>query len=221
MREEELSSVFSFWDKLKKLQKELLCEETKHITVAKGEKLGCCSTSYGCFYIRKGGFKALILGDTDTETEIFRSKKDDFCILDHAYVCGQEIPGLAYQAVANADVYAIGKECFNQLIRTNASFSESVVAGMLSTIPTLIGAIEQRDYYNLDKRIINLLLNESAKQRSNVLLLTHGQIAAKIGSAREAVTRKLHDFSEEEMIQCFRGKIVLINKEKMKKRANS
>lgn len=216
MREEELS-VLPFWEKLKKNQKELLCKGTKQFSVSKGERVVSADNEYGVFFIKKGSFSVLLMGETDIETELFRLKREDYAILDHNVFYGQEIADIAYQALTASDVIMIEKEAFSYFLKNNYFFTESVVKSTLSLFPALISAIRQRDYYNLDKRIISVLLGESARQRSNTLLITHGQIASKIGSAREVVTRKLHEFSEAGIISCSRGKVVLINKDKIRK----
>ena len=219
MREEELSFL-PFWDKLKKNQREIVCKHTKQLDLSKGDRILSCNMDYGCFYIRKGGFLALLFGESDIETELFRLRRDEICVLDYSELCGQEVADIAYRATTAAEIYLIEKEAFSALIEGNPYFSEYVKKGLLYRIPILISAIGQRDHYSLEKRVITVLLAESARQRSNTLDLTHAGIASKIGSAREVITRKMREFSEAELVTCSRGKIVLLNKEKLRKRLN-
>ena len=216
MREEELAFI-PFWDKLKKNQKEQMCKQTKQIVLSKGDRVLPCNIDYGCFFIRKGGFLALLSGESDTETELFRLRRDDVGILDYGAICGQEIPEIVYKATTNTDIYMIEKNLFSALLESNVFFSEYVKKGLLECIPILVSAIGQRDHYSLEKRIATVLLSEAARQRSATLMLTHAGIASKIGSAREVVTRKLKEFSDARLVSYSRGKIVLLNREKLKK----
>ena len=216
MREEELEFI-PFWDKLKKSQKEMLCKQTKQIVLSKGDRVLPCNKDYGCFFIRKGGFLALLSGESDTETELFRLRREDIGVLDFGATCGQEMPEIVYKATTNADIYMIEESLFSVLLENNVFFSEYVKKGLLLCIPTLVSAIAQRDHYSLEKRIATVLLSESARQRSSTLLLTHAAIASKIGSAREVVTRKLKEFSDAGFLSHSRGRIVLLNKEKLKR----
>ncbi len=220
MREEELSAVFPFWEKLKKNQRDALVKDTKILSVLKGQRLLVSGSPYGAAFVRKGSFLALLLGETDTETELFRMRKEQFLVLDYEETCGQEIADIAYAAATNSEVCAIGKETFSMLIKSSPVFAEAVVKGLLGVFPILISAIGQRDYFSLDKRIATVLLSESVRQRGLTLLITHSSIAAKIGSAREAVTRKLQEMSADGTLQYSRGKIVILNREKLKKRQN-
>ena len=217
MREEELSVVFPFWDKLKKNQKELLCGSVRHASVPKGTRYVSSEGENGCFYIRRGTFSALLMGETDTETALFRIRKDNFCVLDLFAVCGREISDVAFQALTLCDVYFVERGAFLVLLKSCQGFVEKVYQGLLSVFPDLISAIGQRDYYSLDRRVASVLLAESNRQRSNTVLITHERIASQIGSAREVVTRKLHEFSEMGIVRCQRGKIILLNKDKLKK----
>ena len=219
MREEELSFL-PFWDKLKKNQREILCKHTKSLALSKGERILSCNLDYGCFYIKKGAFLALLFGETDTETELFRLRREETAVLDFSEICGQEVTDIAYCATADADIVLIEKIAFSTLNGSNVFFSEYVNKGLLTRIPLLISAIGQRDHFSLEKRVITVLLSESARQRSNTLSLTHAGIASKIGSAREVITRKMREFSEAELVTCTRGKIILTNKEKLRKRLN-
>lgn len=221
IREEDLSGVLPFWDKLKKNQKDLLCKHSRLSAVQKGSRLVSGNAEGSCFYIKKGAFQVLLFGETETETELFRTKREDFCLLDYFTVCGQEISDIAYQALRPSEIVLIEKEAFSVLIKTCYPFVKYLTKHLLTSYPSLVSAIRQRDYFSLEKRIVTLLLNESTRQRSNVLSITHGQIASRIGSAREAVTRKLHEFSEAGLTLCSRGKIVLLSKEKLKKRQSS
>ncbi|MBO4538813.1 MAG: winged helix-turn-helix domain-containing protein, partial [Clostridia bacterium] len=163
---------------------------------------------------------ALLFGESDTETELFRLRREEVGILDYGEVCGQEVPDIAYCATTEADVVLIEKTAFSTLIESNIFFSEYVNKNLLARVPLLVSAIGQRDHFSLEKRVITVLLSESARQRSNTLSLTHAGIASKIGSAREVITRKMREFSEAELVTCSRGKIVLLNKEKLRKRLN-
>lgn len=216
MREDELDFL-PFWDKLKKSQKDLMCKQTKQIVLSKGDRVLPCNMDYGCFFIKKGVFLALLSGESDTETELFRLRRDDVGVLDYGSTCGQEIPEIVYSAATSADIFMIEKTLFSALMESNVFFSEYVKRGLLSCIPILVSAIGQRDHYSLEKRIAAVLLSESARQRTNTLLLTHAGIASKIGSAREVITRKLKEFSDAGLVSYSRGKIVLINKDKLKR----
>ena len=67
-------------------------------------------------------------------------------------------------------------------------------------------------------KIIEIFLgDEMIKANSNVLQYTQEEIAKYIGSAREVVSRILKYFIEDGIVKVARGKIEIIDKNKLKK----
>ena len=71
-------------------------------------------------------------------------------------------------------------------------------------------------FMSVEKRIAIFLLDEVNANNTEVVSITHEQIAKYIGSAREVVTRTLKQFSNEGMITINRGKIKVLDKKKIK-----
>ncbi|MDK2961160.1 MAG: family transcriptional regulator, anaerobic regulatory protein [Eubacteriaceae bacterium] len=65
---------------------------------------------------------------------------------------------------------------------------------------------------SFDKRLTIFLLDEVSKTGSNVIQMTHEQIAKYVGSAREVVSRMLKYFEKEGYVKLSRGKIEVIDK---------
>ena len=71
----------------------------------------------------------------------------------------------------------------------------------------------------LDQRIAIFLWDEQSKKDGNVLMLTHDEIARQIGSSREVVTRIMKYFEQEGILSLERGKVVITDKNALKKTA--
>ena len=80
-------------------------------------------------------------------------------------------------------------------------------------------AMQQILFMGIDKRLAIFLWDESLKAGSSRIYMTQERIASYIGSAREVVTRILKYFSDEGIIESFRGGIEIKDKEKLKKLA--
>ena len=61
-----------------------------------------------------------------------------------------------------------------------------------------------------------LPLGRYGKNKRQILLYTHEQIARYIGSAREVVTRMLRYFSQEGIVALSRGRVEILDKDKLK-----
>jgi CRP/FNR family transcriptional regulator len=78
-------------------------------------------------------------------------------------------------------------------------------------------AIEQILFTSFDKRLATFLLDESSKNKSPDIKLTHDQIAKYMGSAREVVSRMLKNFETLGIVNLSRGLIHIVDKDELKK----
>ena len=78
-------------------------------------------------------------------------------------------------------------------------------------------AMQQILFMSFDKRLALFLLNESKKNNSDIIYLSHEQIAKYVSSAREVVSRMLKYFSNEGIVKLSRGQVILLDKAKLEK----
>ena len=76
-------------------------------------------------------------------------------------------------------------------------------------------AMQELLFTSFDKRLAAFLLDESEKQHSNTVTMTHQQIAGHLGSAREVVSRMLKYFSTEGYISLSRGHITILDRDRL------
>lgn len=77
----------------------------------------------------------------------------------------------------------------------------------------VVWTLEQILFMSMDRRLAQFLLEESEKNKEEVVRLTHEQIARYIGSAREVVSRMLKYFEQENLLKISRGSIAILNKQ--------
>jgi CRP/FNR family transcriptional regulator len=77
-------------------------------------------------------------------------------------------------------------------------------------------AMEQILFKSFDARLAIFLYDEMVNTKSNVIKLTHEQIAKYIGSAREVVSRMLKSFEKHDVLKLSRGTIEIIDKDKLR-----
>ena len=71
-------------------------------------------------------------------------------------------------------------------------------------------------FMGADKRLAIFLNDEIAKTGSNVIQLSHEQIAKYMGTAREVVSRMLKYFASEGIVTLSRREITVIDKKKLR-----
>ena len=77
-------------------------------------------------------------------------------------------------------------------------------------------SMQQILFMSMDKRLAVFLLDETAKNGTDTVKLTHEQIAKYMGSAREVVSRMLKYFAAEGIVSVSRGGIRLIDKRRLR-----
>ena len=76
--------------------------------------------------------------------------------------------------------------------------------------------MQQILFMRIDQRIAQLLWDEMVHKNTSLLQLTHDEIAKYIGSAREVVTKVMKYLAQENVVALSRGKVEIINKERLK-----
>ena len=72
---------------------------------------------------------------------------------------------------------------------------------------------------SMGRRLAIFLLDESARNGTDVIALTHGQIARYMGSAREVVSRMLKYFVNEGIVEVSRKGVKILDKKHLRKLA--
>lgn len=67
-------------------------------------------------------------------------------------------------------------------------------------------------FAKFDERLAIFLLDESSRNKDNVIVSTHEEIAKHLGSAREVVSKMLKYFSSEGLVKLSRGKVHIVDK---------
>jgi CRP/FNR family transcriptional regulator len=81
----------------------------------------------------------------------------------------------------------------------------------------LIGKVAELSFYTVTARLARLLRQLSSKQLSgdNSERLTQDDLASRIGTVREVVSRSLKELDTTGAIDVQRGKIEILNREKL------
>ena len=75
----------------------------------------------------------------------------------------------------------------------------------------LLDVVDAIAFKKLDERILDFVKNKAKLSNSNVINLTHEQIANELGSARVVVSRLLKQLESEGVVELGRNKITLCN----------
>jgi CRP/FNR family transcriptional regulator len=150
------------------------------------------------------------------EMTLYRLLPQDVCIMTAACMLKNVNFDIFLEAEKACALIVIPTNIYEALDAANPyvkSFSLDMVSSRFSDV---MWVVEQLVFSSFGKRLAALLLEQSVLAASDTITLTHESIARDLGSAREVVTRGLSQFQLEGMVKLSRGKIKIIDEEKLR-----
>ena len=214
---EFLSDFFPFWEKLSDAQKTALCEGTTEIVYPRTHVVHDPNECTGAIILKSGCLRAYILSEDGKEITLYRLYAGDICILSATCILRAITFDVMIEADTDAECLVIESRALGKIVEECIYAKNYVLEITASRFSETMWSFEQIMFMSFEKRLAIFLLDESARQRSDTLKLTHEQIAKYMGSAREVVTRMLRAFSAEGIVSGGRGDLHILDKQKLRK----
>jgi CRP/FNR family transcriptional regulator len=146
------------------------------------------------------------------EVTLYRVKPGDTCALTTSCLVGKE--DYPAEAIVEDDVTAlmIPDSEFRQALLESEIFRLFVFRGFSGRLCSIVARMESVTLKTIDERLIGQLLKGDSDLLSNI---THQVLATEIGTAREVVSRKLRRFESDGLIRSSRGRIEILDREKL------
>ena len=202
MREEV--KLFPFYEKLTAAEREKLAGSARVHTFERGAQVhgGDCT---GLILVLEGRLRAYILSEEGREITLFRVEKGGVCLLSASCV----LRGLSVDVFIRADTAArvllVPSEVFRELSESSlavSAFTSEMMAARLSRARWVLDEVLNKKF---DARLAALLVEEAGYAGGADVRLTHEQLAAHLGTVREAVSRMLKYFEQEGLVFLSRG----------------
>jgi CRP/FNR family transcriptional regulator len=133
------------------------------------------------------------------------------CLLGHERYPAEGV------AETETELVFLPAETFEDALDHSAAFRAFVMRGIGRRIADLMALIEDVAFGRMDVRIARRL--SLHKEPSKPFRVTHQEIAAELGTAREVVSRVLKDFERRGWLKLHRGKIEILDAEGIKRMA--
>lgn len=169
----------------------------------------------GIAIICKGIVRVSKIGTTGREIILYRVFPGEPCILTLS--CA--LSGLHYPATAtieeDAEVVLVPVKQFGNWLSQNDSVRQFVYGQFTERLLSVMTLIEEVAFRKIDQRLAEFLYEKTAK--TNIIEATHDEIACELGTAREVVSRLLKDFQNDSVLDLFRGRIIVKDRNLLKK----
>ena len=219
MLEPVFEKSFPFWNDISREEKDFICNNSVALTYRKGTNIHNSNECSGVFFIRSGCLRVYIMSEEGKEITLYRLYEGDMCMLSASCVLKTVTFDVFIDAEENSECYIIGGSAFAAVADRNPEIKIFSLETAVSRFSDVMWVMQQILFMSMDKRLAIFLLDEMARTQSDVIELTHEQIARYMGSAREVVSRMLKYFSGEGIILASRKGIKIIDKARLKELA--
>lgn len=218
----DFQDYFPVWNRLTAAQQNQLLSGLTSRKAKKGTILHNGSADCtGLLLIKTGQLRAYILSDEGREITIYRLFDRDMCLFSASCILNSIQFEITITAEKDTEFWLIPSELYKNLLTESAPLANYTNELMAARFSDVMWLIEQILWKSLDKRLAAFLLEEAAIEDSNELKITHEIIANHLGSHREVITRMLRYFQSDGIVKLSRGKITLLNPERLEALASS
>ena len=143
---------------------------------------------------------------------LYRLATGEACALTTMALLGGDLAHHVAQAVADSEtrVLAIPVTVFLELMEQSQAFRRFAIAACAARFRDLLQRIDRLSQHRIDSRLAETLLAKSVDRQS--LHISHTDLAAEVGTAREVVSRQLARFDQQGWIQRNRGGLTVLNR---------
>lgn len=207
---------FSFYKDLKEEDRRLVQENLREYTFYRGAQVynGDCT---GLLCVESGRLRVYTLSETGREITLYRISEGGICLFSAS--CALRGIDFHVFAVAETDVrlILIPAEIYKKLAEKSVAvngFTNALMAQRFSEVMWVLDEVLNKKF---DARLAALLLEEESYAGTADLKITHEQLAAHLGTVREAVSRMLKYFESEGLVELSRGTIRIADAEELRK----
>ncbi len=216
MFEPVFKESFPFWDKISEDEKNYICQNSFALSYPKGTTIHDGTECSGVFFVRSGCLRVYIMSDEGKDVTLYRLHSGDMCMLAASCVLQTITFDVLIDAEENSECYIVSGLAFASVSENNPDIKIFALETAVNRFSDVMWVMQQILFMSMDKRLAIFLLDESTRTGSDVITLTHEQIAKYMGSAREVVSRTLKYFSSEGIVEVSRKGVRILDMKRLR-----
>jgi CRP/FNR family transcriptional regulator len=164
-----------------------------------------------------GQVRVFKIGETGREITLYRFARGESCILTASCILSErQFPAIATVEQA-AEAFVVSHTTFQSWVDAFPPWRDYVFQLLSQRLATLMEVVDEVAFRRMDVRIAELLLSRP-QSAGGLIVLTHQEVAAELGSSREVVSRILADFAASGLVQVARGSVAILDRPGLKRR---
>jgi CRP/FNR family transcriptional regulator len=121
-------------------------------------------------------------------------------------------------ALEDCEVWIIAAELLRQALARYPELAQSVIANLSHNLRTLLSMVEELSFYQVVNRLARLInqMPTDLETGAKIGWLTQDELAARLGTVREVVTRSLGVLERSGAIQVRRRQVVVVDEARLR-----
>lgn len=207
---EELKEYLPCWNKLTAKEQAELSRVVTRRSFAQGDVMHRgAEDCVGLMVVVSGRLRVYTISDEGKELTLYRLIERDICLFSASCIMNSIQFDVMVSAEVETEVLHIPADVYKKLMQESAAvanYTNELMAARFSDVMWLMDQVMNK---KLDSRLAAFLLDEQSLSGSDVLSITHEQIANHLGNVREVITRMLRHFQDDGLVRLKRGSIEL------------
>lgn len=188
-------------------------------TLPRGARVfGPGETPQGSAMVLSGRIEVSLTGPSEREILLYAVEPGQSCIQTTLGLLGDEPYSGEALCVSDTRIVVIPAALFHGLMARSEAFRGFVFRALASRMNDMTALLERVAFTRVEARLAAALLDLGS---SGAVEATHAELAARIGSAREVVSRRLEAMAKRGLVATDRGRVDLRDRPALKRLAEA
>ena len=216
MFESVYKESFPFWDGISEDERNFICKHSVAVSYLKGTTIHDGTECSGVFFVRSGCLRVYMMSEEGKAVTLYRLHAGDMCMLAASCVLQAVTFDVFIDVEEDSECYIVSGNAFAEISENNPDVKIFALELAVTRFSDVMWVMQQILFMSMDKRLAIFLSDECARTGSDVVNLTHEQIAKYMGSAREVVSRTMKYFSSEGIVETSRKGVKILDKKRLR-----
>ena len=211
-----LANALPFWTELSPEEQDTLKRSVLPSTVPKGTVTHRADQEcQGLLLLLSGQLRVYLLSEEGREVTLYRVRAGELCVMSSSCLMDAIVFDVLIEAMEGTQAVTIPSAILSPILQNHPRAELFLYKTASERFSDIMWTMQQILFMGIDRRVAIFLWDEMLRN-GPVIPLTHEEIARCIGSAREVVTKVLRYFSQEGIVSLSRGKVTVIDREKLR-----
>ncbi len=171
----------------------------------------------GAALVLSGVIRVYKLSEEGREITLYRVGAGETCILAVSCLLGAVDYPVIAEVEDDAEVLMLPIDALRTLMNKSEPWQRFVFSSMASAMMEVLTVLDAVAFRSMDARMASRLLQCPL----NRIEMTHEELAADMGTAREVVSRLLKELENRRIVELRRGKVIILDREALEEIAGA